>query len=164
MCWLDSAVDSHRPALILWHFNSVFMMCSRKVSEAFSCSALELRVSRHSSVAPQGSLTSVECVCVCVCVCVRTSPLRLTLCECVDTKGINGLEGTSWVLTGSVPWPHPLTLKHKHPPSSSLTSSVSFHWSISLVYLIVASAGSSICPLRHMGFWSGSDSDDNQFD
>lgn len=131
MCWLDSAVYLHHPALILWHFNSVLMMSKESLWGVLMLCAratcLEALLSGPSGLADQCR--------VCVCLCVHTSPLRITLCECMDTKGINGLEGTSWVLTGSVPWPHPLTLKHKHPPLSFPTSAVSFHWSIGLLFI-----------------------------
>lgn len=79
----------------------------KETADTFSCSSLVLRVLKHYSMAPQGMVISAKCVCACACVCII--PLRIVLCECVDANGSNGLEGTGWVVTCPVPWPHTLT-------------------------------------------------------
>lgn len=60
-------------------------------------------------------------VCVCVRMCAHNSSEN-SLCECVDANGSNGLKGTGWAVTRSVPWPHTLTLNIF--PSSFPTSSI----------------------------------------
>lgn len=69
-------------------------------------------VSRGTTERPLRACWPVPSVYVSVCVCIN--PLGKTVCVCGDTKGSNGLEGTSSVLTGCVPWPYQLTSETHH--------------------------------------------------
>lgn len=136
------------------------LWCWINASDRFSCSAWLLRVSKHYSVAPQGVLTTDECIhAVSVCVCVLGETLwELRCVSAWSQKGSNGLEGSSWV----------------SDPLSSMTSSADtvmssfllpgFICLLSLalsssIYFIRSSVASFICLLSHVGRW---DSDSSQ--
>lgn len=130
--------------------------------DAFSCSGFVLRVLRHNSMAPQGTLMTAVCACECVlraseCVCVANSSESSAVWMWRGKREQRPRGEETEVLTRCVQWPHtvslnifPLPLRpHLSAPAGSFSCFYLF-W-LHFIYLIGVPALLS-CVLSHVGF------------